>query len=169
MPLFGDDLRHAERRMPIHSSDAHRVGDHDPPLSGLGLWVVVQTMLRQINYDSFVRRWRQDTAHRKQDFLSTARRKDISAGIGAHDLRIPQTVPARDFEQLLLIAEFDAAIASRPQPNHPPVARKQRQKHSLTRLRSTAPTRFVILSSRTIPQRRSRPHPSRLFANQKDP
>jgi hypothetical protein len=37
---------------------------------------------------------------------------DISAGIGARDLRISETVPARDIEQPILLAESDAAIGS---------------------------------------------------------
>ena len=36
----------------------------------------------------------------------------VSAGISAHDFRIPQAVPARDIEQLFLIAETNAAIGS---------------------------------------------------------
>src|SRR6266853_2207810 len=98
--------------MPIHFADAHRVRDHDPLFSRLWLRVVIQPMLWQINHDSFVGRWRQDTTDGEQDFLSLAGQPDISAGIGAHDLRISETVPARDIEHPFLVAESDTAIGS---------------------------------------------------------
>jgi hypothetical protein len=82
--------------MPIHSADADRVRDHDPLFSRLGLRVVIQAMLRQINDDPFVGRWRQDATDGEQDFLSLAGQPDISAGIGgARSPDIPDRTDAR--------------------------------------------------------------------------
>ena len=47
-------------------------------------------MLRQINDDPVVGRWRQNPTNGQQNFLGSARLPDICPGIGAHDLGIPR-------------------------------------------------------------------------------
>ncbi|MDT9694304.1 hypothetical protein Q5762_39415, partial [Streptomyces sp. P9(2023)] len=52
---YQDTLLDIERRMPVHLSDAHRIGDDDRLLSLSGLREEIQPVLRQVDDDALAR------------------------------------------------------------------------------------------------------------------
>ena len=63
--LFGNHMRQAQRRAPVHLADADRIGDHLLRHVPLRLRKVVEPMLGDIDDDARVRAGRQDVPARE--------------------------------------------------------------------------------------------------------
>ena len=68
-----------ERRAPIHLADADRIGDDLDGAAALGLRIVVEPMLGQIDDDALVRARRQNVPARNHELLAGARQPGIDA------------------------------------------------------------------------------------------
>ncbi len=101
--LLVDDLRYAERRLPVHLADTHRVGDHDTLLPLLHLREVVEPMLRQIDDDPFLRHIRQDAHARNEQIFSGTRHPLIDTRVGASNLVPPQAEAAGNIRKRIFV------------------------------------------------------------------
>ena len=102
-----DDLRLAERRVPVHLADAHRKGDDLRNLALLRRREVVQPVFRQIDDDALARTAGQQALSGNHDGRSLARQPGVDARIRAQDLLVAEPVTARQVGQGVFVVRGD--------------------------------------------------------------
>ena len=114
------DPRGAERRVPVHLSDADRERPHDRRRAGLRRRVPVEPVFRQVDHDALARRARQQPPLRHDHLGAGARQPGVHARIRVRDLFVAEAMAAREVEQRVLrFGEIDAQLADRRRCRRP--------------------------------------------------
>ena len=109
---LGDYARFAQRRVPIHLADAHRIGDHHRLLTLGRFGVVIQPVLGKVDHDAFTRsRWQYPFTG-NDNILAITGQPGIDVAIHAHDFFRAQTETSCDFVERIFAPREHAFFAA---------------------------------------------------------